>query len=88
MFPVLSLLPVAIEGAKAVKYFMKAFQVMSVVSTWAAQSLVDGKISLREALSLVEQLAPILGVPVAIDLAETDLQALRAARLPGPSADA
>jgi len=43
---------------------MKALQIMSIVTTWSITALEDGKVTLREATSLVEQIAGVLGVPV------------------------
>jgi len=46
----------------------KAFQVMSTIATWSSQALEDGKVTLKEATDLAEQICAILGVPLEIDI--------------------
>lgn len=41
----------------------KIFAIFSIVSAWSQAALADGKITLEEALDLVQQLAAALGVP-------------------------
>lgn len=50
--------------------FFKALTLLSVVAKWSQKALVDNKITITEALDLVQQIAPILGVPLSIDLPE------------------
>ena len=45
----------------------KIFSIFGIVSTWAAKALVDNKVTLKEAVDLVEPIAEVLGVPTAIE---------------------
>ena len=49
-------------------YFFKALRVMGIVTDWAAKALVDGKVTLNEAVDLAERVAEALGVPTDIQL--------------------
>jgi len=51
--------------------FFKALHLLSVVAKWSEKALKDNKITLTEALELVREIAPILGVPLSIDLPES-----------------
>ena len=42
--------------------------IFGIVSNWAMQALADKKVTLEEALDLVEQLATALGVPTEYDM--------------------
>jgi len=46
----------------------KAFQVMSTISNWSEQALADGKVTLKEATELAEDVCKILGVPLEIEI--------------------
>lgn len=46
----------------------KIFMVFGIVSSWAAQALADGKISITEAADLGLKLGAALGVPTSIDV--------------------
>lgn len=50
--------------------FFKALHLLSVVAKWSEKALKDNTITLAEAVDLVRQIAPILGVPLSIDLPE------------------
>jgi len=43
---------------------LKVFIIFGIVSTWAAQALEDGRITLIEAADLGTQLGALLGIPV------------------------
>lgn len=49
--------------------FFKILAIISLISSWMAKSLEDGKITLREALELVGLLAPRLGLPLDFEIA-------------------
>ena len=49
-------------------YFLKALQVMAIVSEWSVTALQDGKITVIEAGDLVQKLGLVLGVKVELDL--------------------
>jgi len=55
-------------GARTVKYFIKAMQVMSIVSAWSVQAMTDGKVTGKEAYDLISQLAPVLGIKLEWDV--------------------
>lgn len=55
--------------------FFKGLQLMAEVSNWSEKALADGKVTLREAVDLVERVAPILGIPVEIDFSTLDFEA-------------
>jgi len=46
----------------------KIFQIFGAVSTWSAQALADGKISITEAVSLAVIIAGILGIQTEIEV--------------------
>jgi len=46
----------------------KIFQIFGAVSTWSAQALADGKISLTEAVGLAVIIAGVLGVQTEIEI--------------------
>jgi len=48
--------------------FWKIMTVFSIVSNWSVQALADKKVTMEEALDLVEQLATALGVPTEYDI--------------------
>ena len=48
----------------------KVFQIFGIVSSWAAQALSDGKITLEEAVQLAMQLADLLGVKIEFEVPE------------------
>lgn len=50
--------------------FFKVLAVISLVSSWMKKALKDGKITLVEALDLIGQLAPELGLPLDFDIAD------------------
>ncbi len=43
------------------KNWFKIFSVMGVVVSWSSKAVADGKVTIHEALELVEELATILG---------------------------
>ncbi len=45
----------------------KIFAIFGIISAWAQTALLDGKITLEEALDLVAQLAVALGLPLEYD---------------------
>lgn len=49
-------------------YFFKALRVMGIVTDWAAKALVDGKVTLPEAVDLAERVAEALGIPTDIKI--------------------
>jgi len=46
----------------------KVFRIFGAVSTWSAQALADGKISIAEAVSLAVIIAGILGIQTEIEV--------------------
>lgn len=52
------------------KYFLKTFQIMGLVSSWSATALEDNKVTMVEAMDLVHGICQILGVPVELDLTD------------------
>lgn len=46
----------------------KAFQVMSTISNWSVKALADGKVTLKEATELAEELCKILDVPLELQI--------------------
>lgn len=46
----------------------KIFMVFGIVSSWAAQALADGKITITEAADLGLKLGAALGVPTSVDV--------------------
>jgi len=54
------------------KYFMKALQIMGLVSTWSVTALEDEKVTLTEATELVQGICDILGVALEVDLGESE----------------
>lgn len=52
------------------KYFLKAFQVMGIVSNWAAGAMVDGKVTASEGLALLQMLSGVLGLKMEWDIDE------------------
>ncbi len=50
----------------------KIFNIFGRVASWAEIALEDGKITLSEVANLAEELAVILGVPLEIDIAQTE----------------
>jgi len=48
--------------------FWKIMTIFSIVSNWSSQALADKKVTLEEALDLVQQLATALGVPTEYDI--------------------
>jgi len=51
----------------------KIFQIFGIVSSWAAQALDDGKITLKEATNLAGQIAEVLGVAIEIEVPGGDM---------------
>lgn len=49
-------------------YFFKALRVMGIVTDWASKALVDGKVTLTEAVDLAERIAEVLGIPTDIKI--------------------
>lgn len=49
-------------------YFFKALRVMGIVTDWSSKALVDGKITLQEAVDLAKRLAEALDIPTDIEL--------------------
>ena len=47
---------------------LKIFTLFGIVSTWSEKALADGKITLTEAAELAEDLGPLLGVPVDVQI--------------------
>jgi len=67
--------------------FFKILSIVSLISSWMAKSLEDGKITLREALELVGLLANALGLPLDFNPAEIKgLNFTEAANQPGGGA--
>jgi len=54
----------------------KAFQVMSTISNWSVKALADGKVTLKEATELAEDVCKILGVPLEVIVSEEISQEL------------
>lgn len=52
--------------------FWKILTVLTIVLNWAGQALQDGKITLKEALELVQLLATALGVETLFDIPPED----------------
>ena len=50
--------------------FFKILSIVSLISSWMAKALEDGKITLREALELIGLLAPALGLPLDFKIAD------------------
>lgn len=48
--------------------FLKALQIMGLISSWSVTALEDGKVTAKEALELIEGACSILGVPLELDL--------------------
>ena len=48
--------------------FFKILAIISLISSWMAKALEDGKITLREALELIGLLAPALGLPLDFEI--------------------
>lgn len=48
--------------------FWTIFVLFGIVSRWAQKALEDGKITLTEAAELAEDLGPVLGIPVEIQV--------------------
>jgi len=48
--------------------FFKILSIISLISSWMAKALEDGKITLREALELIGLLAPALGLPLDFEI--------------------
>lgn len=48
---------------------LKIFQIFGIASSWSSTALADGKVTLKEAASLAEQIATVLGVEIEIDVA-------------------
>ncbi len=46
----------------------KIFTIFGIISKWAEKALEDQVITLKEAAELAEDLGPILGIPVNIDV--------------------
>ena len=44
------------------RYFMKALQIMGLVSTWSVTALEDGKVTVSEGTALIEGICKILDV--------------------------
>ena len=42
--------------------FFKIFAVLGIINNWLLKSMVDGKITVSEAIELVEQLCNMLGI--------------------------
>ena len=54
------------EGAML--YFFKALRVMGVIAEWSAKALEDGKITAKEGMELVVELAKVLDLPPDIEI--------------------
>lgn len=50
--------------------FLKIFTVFGILSAWATQALADGKVTLEEALDLIQQLAAALSLPLDFDVSK------------------
>lgn len=50
--------------------FLKALQIMSLISTWSVTALEDGKVTMKEGTELIEGACSILGVPLELDLTD------------------
>ncbi len=49
--------------------FFKILSIIGLISSWMKMALEDGKVTLREALELLELLAAQLGIPLDFDIA-------------------
>ncbi len=49
--------------------FFKILAIIGLISSWMKRALEDGKVTLREALELLELLAAQLGIPLDFDVA-------------------
>lgn len=47
---------------------LKMFTIIGIVTTWAAKALADRKVTLREAVDLVEPVAQVLGIPTDLEV--------------------
>ena len=56
------------------KYFLKALQIMGLISSWSVTALEDGKVTSDEALELIQGACSILGVPLEIDLTKFEVE--------------
>lgn len=48
----------------------KIFTIFSIISAWSQAALADGKITLKEALDLIAQLAAALDLPLEYDVSK------------------
>jgi len=49
-------------------YLFKALRIMGIVADWSTKALVDGKVTLEEAVDLAKRIADALGIPTDIQL--------------------
>lgn len=47
---------------------LKMFIIVGIVSDWAGKALADNKVTLKEAVDLVEPLAKVLGIPTELEV--------------------
>ena len=59
----------------------KIFAIFGVVSMWAKKAFADGKISIREGIELVAELATVLGIPLEWDVPQGVLEATEEIRV-------
>ena len=50
--------------------FLKVFAIFAIVSGWVKKAFADGKVSVKEGLELVTQLAEALEIPLEWDIPE------------------
>ena len=53
---------------KGFSYFIKALQIMGIVSGWSVKALEDGKITMAEGYKLLFELCEALGVDTEIEV--------------------
>lgn len=54
------------------RYFIKAMQIMTIVSAWSAQALEDGRVTADEAYDLLKQVLGVLEIPMSFKVIDVD----------------
>ena len=54
----------------AMKYFIRALSIMSIVSSWSVTALEDGKVTATEATALITDICKVLKVQLTLDLTD------------------
>ncbi|GAI23006.1 unnamed protein product [marine sediment metagenome] len=50
------------------RYFFMVLRVMGIITDWSSKALVDGKVTLNEAVDLAVRVAEALSIPTDIQL--------------------